>query len=123
MSDIIIDPTKGSLTVKIAVTTPQVVGYQITVFDSDGNTELEHYLSDSQTNNPFSQVLPKSASSYVGCFVSVILSIIDPAGAGNNYNIDYSIRQQNQDLDPVQHITGTSVAGKLNRIANFHFKS
>jgi len=120
MSDITINPANGKLSVNIQVTTPQVVGYQTTVYAADGSTELEHYLSDSQSNNPYTVTLPNPPTSYQGCYISTTFSIIDPAGAGNNYNIDYSIQQQGASLNPVQHISGTSGAGKLNRIAIFH---
>jgi hypothetical protein len=122
MSDITINPANGAINVNLSVTTPQVVGYEVTVLDTDGNTPLEHFLSDSQTNNPFKPALAQPASAYIGRFVSVVLSIIDPVGPGNNYSIDFSLQQQGADLTPVQHITGVTATGKLNRFAIFHLQ-
>jgi hypothetical protein len=122
MSDITINPANGNISVNLSVTTPQVVGYEVTVYDTDGNTPLEHYLSDSQTNNPFRPALAQPAGAYTGRYVGVVLSIIDPVGAGNNYSIDFSLRQQGADLNPVQHITGVTATGKLNRFAIFHLQ-
>jgi hypothetical protein len=122
MSDIAINPANGNLTAKIVVTTAQVVGFEIVIYDSDGNTELAHYLSDSQANNPYLCQLPQPAGYYQNKYVSAIFSIIDPIGAGNNYNINFSIQQLNADLQPVQNLNGTTVTGKLNRYAIFHIQ-
>ena len=119
MADINFIPGKGSIGFQVEVTTPQVVGYQITVIDPDGNTELEHYVG-SQATNPYQVTLPKPAGSYDGCYISGTFVIIDPEGAGNNYNLNFSIRQGGYDLKPVQNIKGKTVDGKLPKTAIFH---
>jgi len=122
MSDITINPANGQIGFKANVTTGQIVGYQITVIAPDGNTELEHYLSGSQKNNPYTIKLPKPVASYLNCYVSGTFTIIDPIGSGNPFSINFSIQQNGADLNPVSKIIGTTANGKIIRTAIFHLK-
>lgn len=94
MSNVTVNPANGSISVNVAVNSLQVVGISITVYASNGMTPIEHYLSDSQTNNPFNIVLKNPPGSYSGCYVAGTFSIIDPVGAGNLYSIIFSIQQK-----------------------------
>jgi hypothetical protein len=121
MSDIFIDPAKGPISIKVEVNTLQVLSFEMMVLAPNGNDELEHYLGNSQTSNPFLISLNPPAS-YKDCYFATNFVIIDPLGAGNNYLVHYSVVQNGIDLIPVINISGVTTNGKILRTGLFHVK-
>jgi hypothetical protein len=122
MSNVTIDTAKGPISVNVAVNSQQVVGMTITVYASDGVTPLEHYLSDSKTNNPYNITLPNPPASYKGCYVCATFIIVDPVGAGTTYTIVYSIMQSGAAINPTNTVTGTTAVGQISRFSNFQLQ-
>ena len=122
MSDISINQTSGQISIKLKVNSMQQVSFTITIYAPDGNTVLEHYTGSSQIANPFIIQLPNTPSSYVNDYVAGTIKLFDPAGAGNNYDIEISLIQNGQDINPVISLQGTTISGILSLQTIYHIK-
>ena len=121
MSNIFIDPANGRIALKIKVDSLQVVGFNILVLAPDGNTELETHSGNSQDANPF--IIPlKDPVMYKDCYLTGTFVITDPDGAGNIYNVIFSVVQNEADLAPVITLSGITTNKDVLRTGVFHVK-
>lgn len=120
MTEILIDPTKSTIAVQITSQSLHALGFQITVFASDGNTVIEQFTGDTSINNPFIQTLQRRPSDYKGTYIRGIFTVMSPDGKDYPFSIIYSIFVNNFLINPNITISAITDNGTYTSVANFH---
>jgi len=121
MQDIFIDASKEDISIKVNSQSLHAVGFDVTVFNSDGNTVSEpKIVDDTETNNPNVKLLQNKPSTYKGKYVSGIFTIESPDGTDYDYTVSFSIIEDNVDVHPEIVLKGKTVNGKDTKTATFH---
>jgi len=122
MTDIFIDPNKSNIAVQVTSQSLHALGFEVTVFASDGNTVKEQFTGDTRTANPFTKILQNSPSFYKGSFIRGTFTVVSPDGTDFPYSILFSILEDNVLVNPNITVTGITTGGNDTTIAQFHIK-
>jgi hypothetical protein len=120
MTEIFINPTKKNIAIQINSQSLHALGFEITVFATDGNTVIEQFTGDTKVNNPFSKTLKNAPATYKGCYVSGTFTVISPDGKDYLYSILYSILEEGITINPALTLTGTTTNGQDSIISVYH---
>jgi hypothetical protein len=117
--DIIIDASKETLSCRITSRSMHVIGIHIEVINSDENSILEEYKSS--TEDSVTIDLTSLPSFYKGKFIKGTFVIASPNGDDeNNYEVEFTLLEDNEPLAPAIVLTGKTVNGLETRIAIFN---
>jgi len=122
MTDIFIDPTKSSITIKVTSKSLHAVGFEITVFDSDGSTVMEQFTGNTQNTNPYVKTLQQSPSSYKGKYIRGTFTVQSPDGTDYPYSVIFSILEDNIVVNPEIPLAGSTTNGQAQTIAVYYIK-
>jgi hypothetical protein len=122
MTDIFVDPLKSKIAVQVTSKSLHAVGFDITVFASDGNTVNEHFSGDTRVDNPYTHSLVKKPADYKDCYISGIFTVISPDGTDYPFTIIFAIVLENILILPAITHTDTTVNGEATSSASFHIK-
>ena len=120
MTEILIDPSKSMIAVQVTSQSLHALGFEITVFASDGNTVIEQFTGDTSKNNPFIQKLQRRPSDYKGTYIRGIFTVMSPNGQDYPFSIIYSVLEDNILVNPNITISGNTTNGTYISIANYH---
>ena len=120
MTEIFIDPNKTTLSVQITSQSMHALGFEITVFASDGNTITEQATGDTKNKNPCVIDLHNAPSLYKNGFIRGTFTAISPNGDDFEYSILFSLMEEGIVVRPCITITGTTSGGSDTTIAQFH---
>lgn len=120
MTEIFIDPNKTSIAVQVTSQSLHALGFQITVFATDGATVTEQFSGDTKLSNPFIKTLANPPSTYKGGFVRGTFTMISPTGADFPYSMLFSIKEENIIVMPEITLSGTTTGGSDSRMVVFH---
>jgi len=120
MTEIFIDPTKSSIAIQITSQSLHALGFEITVFASDGATVIEQFQGDTKTDNPFTQKIQDKPSNYKDTYIRGTFTVISPDGKDYLYSILFSVLEDNVIISPDINLTGITKGGQDTTLANFH---
>ncbi|NCO53839.1 MAG: hypothetical protein COZ21_09925 [Bacteroidetes bacterium CG_4_10_14_3_um_filter_31_20] len=120
MTEISIDPSKTKIAVQVTSQSLHALGFEITVFASDGNIVIEQFNGSTASNKSFVQTLKKKPSEYRGNYIKGIFTVISPDGTDYLYSIIFSIFEDDILVNPNMNLTGTTTKGEKTSIANYH---
>src|ERR1700683_843968 len=115
MPDIKVNNTATPLSVQLKAESLQDFGYVINVIDTSHNVIESHNGNLDNMTDTAIVALNKTADAYIECFINGVVTIGDPAGAGNNYDLEFSLLQNGAGLLPVISLTGTTTANDITR--------
>ncbi len=113
MADIYIKPTAEQPSLTFTFNTPQQFAYVVKVNDPN---DLILFKDKGQYPNGKTQFILPNADTLIGNTLNIEWTISDPAGAGNNYNAQATINQNDQDREATQ-----SIADKTDATVKFDF--
>ena len=119
MTEIFVDPTKQSISVRVESQSLHIVGFEINVYAADGNTVLETFTGDTKTN-PFIKSLSKKPSDYAGGYISGTFKVIEPNGKDFTYTLEFSIVIEDAIIHPDNTLSGITRNGIAKVVSTFH---
>lgn len=121
MTEITIDAAKPTLNMRVKSQSLHALGFEIIVFNADGNTDIERYEGSTLSGSTWSTVFKKEAGFYIGKYIRGTFIFKSPNGDDNiPYNACFGILQAGQAIAPDITMTGTSSGGKATVIESFH---
>jgi len=102
MADILLDPNSDQVTLNFTFNSPQQFYYSVQVLDNTGK-QIFHDVGSSGTKTLFTL---GAANNLVGLMLVINWTIIDPAGAGNNYSANATAMQSGQAKNSPQSCSG-----------------
>ncbi len=120
MTDIFIDPTKSNIAVQITSQSLHALGFEITVFGTDGSTIIEHFTGDTESNKSFTKILENKPSASKGYYIRGTFTVISPDGKDYPYSILFSILEDKMVIKPNITLSDTTTAGKDTTGATYH---
>jgi hypothetical protein len=120
MVEINIDPAKGPLSYKIESKSLQVIGYDVQLIDVNHNSLTEFNGTLGTTTDNVLLAIGITPDKCIDGFLSAVIEIADPVGAGNNYEVDVSVFQAGVQLTPTISLTGKTTDDEVSRYPTFH---
>jgi hypothetical protein len=120
MTEILIDPNKSNIAVQVTSQSLHALGFEITVFATDGTTITEQFTGDTKLFNPFSKKLTNPPSTYKGSFLSGTFTVISADGTDFPYSIVFSIKEDDIIIMPEITLSGTTTNGSETRVGMYH---
>ncbi len=112
MTQVFIDPTKTTIAIQVLSQSLHAIGFNITVFQSDGNTVKEEHSGTTQNNNPETISLNNAPSNYKGCFISGFFTIVSPNGNDGPYALVFLVLVDGAVINPTMPLSGNTNGGK-----------
>src|SRR6476620_9279079 len=106
MTQIFIDPNKTIISVQVTSQSLHALGFEITVFASDGNTITEQTTGDTNKENPCEITLQNAPSLYKNGYIRGTFTVVSPNGDDFEYSILFSLLENGIVVRPCITITG-----------------
>jgi len=103
------NPNASDLAVELQVLTPQHASYTIYLWDQAGANQIASWKGNNQSPSNDSYPLPSPLADNAHRLLQFDAPLIDAAGAGNQYQVDMIVYQEEKEIGRVS-ITGTMPA-------------
>ena len=105
MADIHVQPDNRRLTLNFRFNTPQHFSYTITLIKRERDEQLFRDRGDSEGKTSFDL---GEGDDMIGLYLIIDWTVIDPAGAGNDFNAEAVVDQQGVECVAHQRCIGVS---------------
>lgn len=121
MTEITIDPAKRTLSMEVKSESLHALGFEIIVFNTDGNSYIEGYEGSTASDSIWSAVFKREAEFYIGKYICGTFVFKSPNGNdGIPFTARFGILQGGWPLEPDIAMTGTTSNGKQTILESFH---
>ncbi|HZK68826.1 MAG TPA: hypothetical protein VFC36_04425 [Paludibacter sp.] len=120
MTEIFIDHTKSVIAIQVASQSIHALGFEITVFASDGNTKTEQFTGDTKVNNPFTKTLTINPPESKGAYIRGTFTVMSADGKDDPFRVVLSILENGFPVKPNITLSGNTTKGQATSIATFH---
>jgi len=118
MAEIIIDPTKNTISVEVESQSIHALGFDITVYDADDNF-LEDLEGSTEDEPVWKKPLKLKPSESKGKYINGIFNFKSPDGTDYDYKAIFSLLLDDVKITPVITLIGKTNKGNATTISDF----
>jgi hypothetical protein len=120
MTELMINPRKKAIILKIQAKSKHIYGIFITVYDTDRVKILEQYSGKFETDKPFAQSLLikpcEAKDKFIDCFIHVLSTYREDS----QYSASLSVLQDHTRVNKEFGLSGFTLYGEGSNIIHFH---